>query len=145
MLIDSPEPQTRSPLPDALLNAVVEKRLRPASREAFCTQMRFATRALVEYAPAKSTYRPRAVILRSRERSDVAMAAGADAALRGYFAGCNDAGALERDATAKAWKEVLGTVVATGTIPGDHFGAFDDKNVSITALSCARVDTYPFL
>ena len=130
ILIDAPAPQTSSPLPDSLIESVVE-RFAPSHRMAdhLKTQMKSATRALAghvqAHSPTNARYPP-AVYLRSREGADVSgCGEEIDPRVRAFLTKEGD------EWTIPQWEAALGQEVEVLDIPGDHFTAFDAQNVSL--------------
>ncbi|RPD79393.1 ketoacyl-synt-domain-containing protein [Lentinus tigrinus ALCF2SS1-7] len=137
ILIDSPAPQTRSTIPDPLIDAIATKAyagngISHRTVALVKEQMRYATRALVNYDPKQSaptTFKGplRAAYLRSRKGNEIPPYAGevtADLRVRAFFTKAGD------EWTVPMWEEVLGEKMATFEIPGDHFAVFDKENIA---------------
>ncbi|RDX46456.1 ketoacyl-synt-domain-containing protein [Lentinus brumalis] len=136
ILIDSPAPQTKSTIPDSLIDAIAQKAFAgngTSTRTVALVQeqMRYATNALVNYDPAQSAHAfkgpLRAVYLRSQQGNELPAYAGkamTDARVRAFFTKTGD------EWTVPMWEEVLGEKMVTVNIPGDHFGVFDTENIA---------------
>ena len=135
ILIDSPAPQTKSAIPDPLIDEVATKAMArngtsPRTVTLVQEQMRYATHALVNYEPTQSAptlkRELRAVYLRSLKGNAIPQNAGdvlVDPRVRAFFTKTGD------EWTIPMWEEVLGGKMLTFDIPGDHFGVFDIDNV----------------
>lgn len=130
LLIDSPHPQTTTPLSDDVINAAFTTNKSSPSRamELARTQIQFATRSLVEYdpstSPAKNARPPKAVMLRSREAFRVKttdLTSQSDA----FLAERSDPATMVAE-----WESILGCKVPVLDIPGNHFEPFDPRHVS---------------
>ena len=129
VLIDAPAPQCSVFLPDALIDKVIDQISGPHRiREQLKTQMRCASRALVDYDPSQSSIavqNPPAIYLRSRVGID-----------SGAFGGSNidprEGAFLTKEGdewTIPQWEAALGENVEVLDIPGDHFSVFNEQNV----------------
>ncbi|KAI0919364.1 Type I Iterative Polyketide synthase (PKS) [Taiwanofungus camphoratus] len=126
VLIDSPHPLTRSPLPPSLIDSVIgEKGSGNRLTQLVRTQMRHATQALVQYDPSQSpachVMPKKAVMLRSREGFPLAKVETESAS---FLADRNDPAK-----SVVEWEKVLGTAVPVLDIPGNHFEPFEAKNI----------------
>ncbi|KAI0746500.1 ketoacyl-synt-domain-containing protein [Daedaleopsis nitida] len=135
ILIDSPAPQSCSPLDDSLIDAVMRQSATKSgasqrTMELVQAQMRYATRALVAYDPSQTQRAaegdPPAVFLRSRDAVHVEPGVEqlvSDRRVQAFLTKRDD------DTVAK-WEEALGRRIAVMEIPGSHFTPFEDENVS---------------
>ncbi|TFY63793.1 hypothetical protein EVJ58_g3045 [Rhodofomes roseus] len=130
LLIDSPHPQISCALPEAVIDAVVNAKVaNPRHAELMRLQMRFASKALTLYDPARSpachVEAPRTVMLRSQEAYDIDME------------GCETAVFLtdrqDRNKAVEGWQRLLGAMVPIIDIPGNHFQPFEYENVNIVS------------
>ncbi|KAI0718406.1 hypothetical protein C8T65DRAFT_716900 [Cerioporus squamosus] len=136
ILIDSPAPQTKSTIPDPLLDAIAKKAFAedgtsPRTVALVQEQIRYATRALVNYDPTHSAFvykgPLRTVYLRSRKGNAIPAYAGeaiTDPRVRAFFTKAGD------EWTVPMWEEVLGEKMTIFDVPGDHFSAFDTENIA---------------
>lgn len=138
ILIDSPAPQTDTPLMESLIDVVVDQ---AGSRSATSArtlqvvkeQMRYATRALVRYdlshtPPAPQSGDPRAVFLRAQE--GIKLPRGwENQQVRAFLTKEED------DWTIAQWEEALCRKLTILDIPGNHFAVFDEENVGRSKLS----------
>lgn len=132
VLIDSPSPFTHSPLPDALIDAVIQSNDQAAGGgqqakliDLARVQMRHSTRSLVAYkVPAAARVYPRLVMLRCSEAFDTRA-----------IPGCGPMPFLEDRSDPKAsvadWERLTGCDVPVLDIPGHHFEPFHAKHVSV--------------
>jgi thioesterase domain-containing protein len=136
VLIDSPHPETTTPLSVDVLNTAFSTK-KSSSRvvELARSSIQYATAALVEYNPSSSPAHnilPRkAVMLRSCEAFNVK---GLNPSSQ------SDAFLTERSDPAtviQGWEKLLGTTVPVLDIPGNHFEPFDPRYVS-AHLKCPR-------
>ena len=132
VLIDSPHPDTDTPLSNDVLDAAFSTRGNPSRAvELSRSSIQHATAALVKYdpssSPAKHASPKKAVMLRSREPFRVKSTnpkSQSDAFL-----------AERRDPTTiiAGWESILGTKVPVLDIPGNHFEPFDPRHVSCSS------------
>ncbi|PCH42158.1 ketoacyl-synt-domain-containing protein [Wolfiporia cocos MD-104 SS10] len=126
LLIDSPHPRMRSPLPDNVIDAVIQDRdLAGKHASLVRTQMRYAAKALARYDPAQSPasgcIAPRTVMLSSREAYPID-SLGTEVA--GFLADRTD-----RNQSVRGWEDILQAPVPSLDIPGNHFEPFEPQNV----------------
>ncbi|KAI0343639.1 ketoacyl-synt-domain-containing protein [Trametopsis cervina] len=122
VLIDSPHPDTTTPLSDAVIASAFAKHPKSHAIDLAKMQMQHATAALVEYDATRSPVRnfspSKCVLLRSREAFSPAQ---------------SDAFLGERSdpaAAVRGWEGILGYRVPLIDIPGNHFEPFEPPNVS---------------
>ncbi len=128
VLIDAPAPQCTAPLPDALISQVIDQTGVPHRvGEQLKTQMKRASRALVDYDPSQpsmAAQTPPAVYLRSRAGVDITPCGEeVDSRGRAFLTKENDVWTIPQ------WEAALGEKVEVLDVPGDHFAVFDEKNV----------------
>ncbi|THH09272.1 hypothetical protein EW145_g2129 [Phellinidium pouzarii] len=140
VLIDSPSPLTENPLPEALIDAVIQSDSKASSssdRQAEIirlvrTQMYNATQALVAYDPLRATAISRAsaypnmVMLRCCEPFHMSSIRGHPSKRIPFLEDRNDSKTSVRD-----WEMLIGKHVPVLDIPGHHFEPFAPRNVNI--------------
>ncbi|GBE80926.1 Orsellinic acid synthase [Sparassis crispa] len=130
VLIDSPHPLTKSPLPDSLIeNVIGGKGSTNKLTELVRAQMRHATRALISYdlsqSPASGVLPPKAVMLRSQEAFSLPSVETESAA---FLAERGDPAS-----SVAQWEKVLGVSVPVIDIPGNHFEPFEPRYVGVVS------------
>jgi thioesterase domain-containing protein len=130
ILIDSPNPETTTPISDYVLDAVFSTKGSPSRAiELVRSCMRFTTAALVAYdpysAPTRGLLPKKAVMLRSREAfhtKDFNPLSQSDAFL---------ADRADPSKMVRVWEKILGYQIPVLDIPGNHFEVFDPRYVSM--------------
>ncbi|KZT07803.1 ketoacyl-synt-domain-containing protein [Laetiporus sulphureus 93-53] len=130
VLIDAPSPRTRSPLPDSIIDATIGTVItNETSADLLRSQLRQATRALVNYEPSSSPAShvcpPPIVMLHSTEAYP---AATVDSEAVAFLAERSDRAKFVRE-----WEEDLGATIPVLDIPGNHFEAFSSRNIAATS------------
>lgn len=129
VLIDSPPPQTDTPLADDVLDAVFSSKSQGRSVALARRQMQHATAALVAYdpsaSPALGVLPSKTVILRCADPYSVSRTHTKSQSDL-FLAERSDSGSIVRE-----WEELLGYEISTFDIPGNHFQPFDHEYVSI--------------
>lgn len=135
VFIDSPYPQMGVHLPEAIISAVVGAKVHnPRHAELVRLQMRYASKALLEYDPRSSLAShvapPKAVMLRSQDGYGYNIdTADSETATARFLTDRRD------PATSVAgWEELLGSSVPVLDIPGNHFQPFEPENVRIPIM-----------
>ncbi|KAI0634898.1 ketoacyl-synt-domain-containing protein [Trametes polyzona] len=155
VLIDAPAPQTRSVLPDAVIDHLEQQLMearshrpqasdgghpRPPPVHGFGDQMRAATRALVSYTPPldETASCLSAVYLRASEPANAVLSCKGseelDDRLRAFFTKQGD------EWTIPSWEQALGQSITVLDVAGDHFNLFNRTHVS----ACVYIDLSPF-
>lgn len=145
VLIDSPSPFTRKPLPEALIESVIRTTSSSESSKQQAqvirlarTQMSHATRALVSYDPLSSlsmseaSAMPNVVMLRCTDTFPLSeLRHTIPLEPMPFLEDRSDQRAFVQD-----WERLVGKKVHVLDIPGHHFEPFAPKNVSLTANHC---------
>lgn len=129
LLVDSPNPSTKSGLANDVIDSAFDGQDRIS--EMIRTQMRYSTRALVDYEPSQSpvegTIVPMAIMLRCTDAFPLKSVLGESELFL--------ADRTDRDTFVSGWEAVLGCEVSVFDIPGHHFEAFSPQNV------CCKIGT----
>lgn len=136
VLIDSPHPETTTPLSQEVIDAAFSTKTSPTrAMELARSCIQHATAALVEYdplaSPAKTVLPKKAVMLRSREAFNVQNVDFSSQSGK-FLAERGDPATMVQE-----WERLLGTKVPVLDIPGNHFEPFDPRYVSIVSLVLA--------
>lgn len=134
LLIDTPSPMHHVPLSDSLIDAAMAKGGGASSEVGVMVrdQFRMNARALGAYCQGLSLNDERpsefnTVLLRSREPFKVSHNEHQEVEIPAWL---GDPSSRTSEAVAAAWAKVLGRVKVLD-IPGNHFEAFQSRNVSV--------------
>ena len=133
VLIDSPHPDTITPLSNEVIDAAFSKSSPSRAVELARSCIQHATASLVEYKPSSSPANgvapKKAVMLRSREAfhiKNLNSSSESDA----FLAERGDPATMVQE-----WEKILGATVPVLDIPGNHFEPFDPRYVSSQATT----------
>lgn len=147
VLIDSPSPYTQKPLPEALIEAVLETETIGANEQQANLvrlarmQMTHSTNTLVAYTPpAQSDYPalPNVAMIRCADSFSLSNITGINKSKRlSFLEDRKDPKELTRD-----WERLTGKDVPIFNIPGHHFEVFSPANVSFALIANVLSNTY---
>lgn len=140
VLIDSPSPYTQKPLPEELIEAVLEAETVGANEQQANLvrlariQMTHSTNTLVAYnppSPSEYSALPNVTMIRCSDSFPLSDIAGINKSKRlSFLEDRKDPKDLVRD-----WERLVGKEVPIFDIPGHHFEVFSPSNVSLVSRS----------
>ncbi|EMD42363.1 hypothetical protein CERSUDRAFT_128472 [Gelatoporia subvermispora B] len=145
ILIDAPPPSTKLPLPDVIIDFVLQPRASSSLIDLSKLQMRLATRALVTYeasaSPAAHVAAPHAVFIRARESLNLAseqLESNAPEAADVVPPLSDSSPCIHGLDAVKEWAECLGREVRVLDAPGNHFTMFEEMHSAELSLAMRR-------